>query len=450
MLRVSLKIIAIITFTFLNFTFAHSQENKIAKVKFELTDFKKPSYWANIFGLLKFSANNKFLALSSEERDIDIYEVESGKLKSKLGVNSKQGFNAFSFSPDGKTALMQQIVTQNLMLFDLETGNLIREIIPTEKTDGGNFAFPDEGGLQMANASVSNDWKNAVIAINPAQYELFGFESGKLKFRLNHAEKQSKFKDRMKAVGVALFKGVGWFSNGRVEFSPNNTLVVITSGNDSPTLWETETGKLIAKLEPQTNRVYLSVFAPDNQFILTFNNDGIFSTWEATTGKLISSFDIKEKNAFPKAINLETQRVVTKNVLRKNKDAKIWDIKSGKQLAVLEKCDPSHLVFSPDGKTLASIPFKQKQLAQLWDSATGKLLASLPRKNEENSLAILWTPDSKFLITASKDNVKIWNQKGELQQILENAKYPIALSEDGRLLATGGNKNSGYVWELNK
>lgn len=450
MLGVSLKIIAIITFTFLNFTFAYSQENKIAKVKFELTNFKKPSYWAGYFGLLKFSPNNKFLVISGEDRDIDVYDVESGKLKSKIVSDPKVFFNAFSFAPDGKTALVRKGNTQSLMLFDLETGNSLREISSTEKADRGNVVIPSEGGLQMSETPVSPDWQNVLIALNTGEYELIDFASGKSKFTLNHAEKTNRLKDGFKMFGSLLTTGVAWFTVRHSIFSPDGKFVVISNGNETPTLWDVESGKQIANLEPQDNRVYFSVFTPDSQSVITFNNDGIFSTWEAKTGKQIFSFDIKEKKSTPRAISRDYQQIVTAHVLLKNKDAKIWNVRNGTLVATLEKCQPTGVIFSPDGKLIASVPFNQKQLAQIWDAETGKLLVSIPRKKEENTLDFDWTPDSKFLITSSKDNVKIWNPKGELIQILENAKYPIALSQDGTFLATGGNKNSGYVWELGK
>jgi len=46
------------------------------------------------------------LATSGTDRDLKIYEVESGKLKATIdskeaGFSGKMGFNAFSFSPDG-------------------------------------------------------------------------------------------------------------------------------------------------------------------------------------------------------------------------------------------------------------------------------------------------------------------------------------------------------------
>jgi hypothetical protein len=46
------------------------------------------------------------LATSGTDRDLKIYEVESGKLKATIdskeaGFSGKTGFNAFSFSPDG-------------------------------------------------------------------------------------------------------------------------------------------------------------------------------------------------------------------------------------------------------------------------------------------------------------------------------------------------------------
>src|SRR5687768_3421677 len=109
-----------------------NSDKKVAQLKFTLTDFRNPSKLRNRYGLLQFSRDGRLLATGGTDRDIKIYETETGKLRatidSKKAGLGKLGFNAFSFSPDGNFAVAQEESYANLRVFDTATGNIVRAI----------------------------------------------------------------------------------------------------------------------------------------------------------------------------------------------------------------------------------------------------------------------------------------------------------------------------------
>ena len=96
--------------------------------------------------------------------------------------------------------------------------------------------------------------------------------------------------------------------------------------------------------------------------------------------------------------------------------------------------------YSPDGSHLASGSRDGQVL--LWDSYTGKSIPSPRGGDFEWINGIAYTPDSARIITGGDSGlVGVWNAEtgGRLFSLasLPNAVLGIAISQDGRYLATG-------------
>ncbi len=108
------------------------------------------------------------------------------------------------------------------------------------------------------------------------------------------------------------------------------------------------------------------------------------------------------------------------------------------------------LVFSPDGKTLATCGYDR--LIKLWGVETGQLIREL-KDHSDAVYGVTFSPDGTLLASGSADRaVKVWQvADGKRLYTLSDSTdwvYSVAWSPDGQRLAAAGVDKSVRVWEV--
>jgi WD40 repeat protein len=121
----------------------------------------------------------------------------------------------------------------------------------------------------------------------------------------------------------------------------------------------------------------------------------------------------------------------------------------------------TRLVFSPDGRLLATTTFRSSTV-KLWDTSTGRELRNLSSGGQTAlnlSPVVAFSRDGRLIAAATSDNtVKVWNVvTGNEVQTLSGAQgsllsaigvYFVSFSEDGRRLVSGS--DAIRVWDLTR
>ncbi|NOT48428.1 MAG: WD40 repeat domain-containing protein [Acidobacteria bacterium] len=443
------------------------QSKDVAQIVASMSEFRDISAWKTRTGLIRFSADGKYLAVSAKKVDVVVYSTETGKVLSRI---DGKGFHAFSFSADGKYAVAQNAVDGSMGIFEVESGKLVRSIrglgatSQISKVFGGTGIINQFNGifppviLEMGQVPISNDWKSILVNKNDSEFVLHDFDTGEQKFELNHAD-YSGGKERAK-IAMAILVGGGALylgSSSNAKFSPKGTYLMIANGNREPSLWKATTGQLVAKFN-STARVMHHVFSPDETMVATTDYEGVTCVWDTSTGKLLSTIGSKKVGGKAAAWTADSSKIIVIPSERVA-DLAAFDPKTGAELLVFKGSAPDGALFSDNLKFVATRPYKNKSvLFQLWDVETGKLITTVPRSKDQDAISsIKWNPNDQYFVTSEglKQEVKLWNTRGELLQVLAHSTIPMEFSSDGKFLATGGRlandkTDIGYVWEFSK
>jgi serine/threonine protein kinase/predicted amidohydrolase len=129
---------------------------------------------------------------------------------------------------------------------------------------------------------------------------------------------------------------------------------------------------------------------------------------------------------------------------------KIWEVATGEELRTLTGHSVYSVVYSPDGRYLAS--GSSDNTIKIWEVATGKKLRTLTGHSDSVE-SVVYSPDGRYLASGSWDNtIKIWEvATGKKLRTFtghSNWVWSVVYSPDGRYLASGSSDKTIKIWEV--
>jgi WD40 repeat protein len=251
-----------------------------------------------------------------------------------------------------------------------------------------------------------------------------------------------------------------------VAFSPDGRLLASGSGGfgeGHTRLWDPETGRHVSTLggaateEARSLRGHSALvaaldYAPQGHTLASAAEDQSIRVWDTSAHRELLRIATPADSMQSVAWYPDGRTLVSGG---RGLAVQVWDAADGGQR--LRLAGHSAMIWSvaldPRGRLLASTG-EDRQL-RVWEAATGKLLHVLDTA-DMSPMRVLFTPDGARLIASGKQDasglVRIWDvQKArELASLRAHsgAIFALALTRDGRRLATGGHDRVVKIWDL--
>jgi WD40 repeat protein len=380
---------------------------------------------------IAYSPDGKWLATGGADNKIRLFDAESGKevgtlaghqgstfvLPAKPGLadfgsptGSGGWVTALAFSPDSKS-LASGGWDDMVRIWDPSTGQQIRRL-DAHQSNVSAIAFSSDGKRLATRGGLDG----VVRVWDPA--------TGK------EIQRWEGFSRRSAALAI----------------TPDNQNVVI-GGGKAIYFKDIDTGKETRQLA-HANTACLA-FSRDGKTFASGGRDSTLRLWDADKWAELRQCVLPRKEP-PTQVAFSPDGKHLAAAVRET-NALVFDVATGKATQNLAYYWPDVVAYAPDGKSVAFAG--DPSAVRIWDPTTGKELAAEFAGHQSAVTHVVTSSDGKTVVSGG-DNLRIWDaDAGKLvRQIAMPGRYveALALSADGKLLATGGRDKMVRVWDAGK
>ncbi|MBN2789660.1 MAG: caspase family protein [Candidatus Delongbacteria bacterium] len=208
----------------------------------------------------------------------------------------------------------------------------------------------------------------------------------------------------------------------------------------------------------KTNRVVKELFlnhrwiralipSKDNKYlIIGFDND--FELYDMKNFNLLKTYKIKDKLIRPKYISADNSKIIAKD---NSNNFIVFDLQTQKVLNTVKVSSEVNCVVADHRSGNLIVGLTDREILY-FDLESLKLLKTISSvKTQYFDDEFIMIDKGRYLITAAYKFVTVWDMKK--LGILKSAEFNencrcLAISEDGKKVATGHEKNKVYVWSM--
>ena len=230
-----------------------------------------------------------------------------------------------------------------------------------------------------------------------------------------------------------------------IAFSPDGKMVASGSGDGTVKVWDTSTGNLVQNYSAKASRVFSVVYSPNGSWLAAGTEANGVMLWQPATkaGRALEG----HRGAVSAAVFSPTGALMATG--GQDTTVKVWDTASWTEKATLSGHSDwiRGLAFSPDSRMLASAG--DDRTVKVWDLSTNQQLKSF--SHPKGVPSVIFGPKGQWVAAGTWQAVNIWDlQDGKKPRVLQGHETwvtAIALSPDGKVLASGGADMLVKLWD---
>ena len=407
-----------------------------------------------------FSPDNKHLAVYEVGTNPQIWDVQTGKEVLRLDTSNNWG--AISYSSNGS-----QIITYENE--DGDKGYINKWNATTGKLESSLYA-PQAG---LYNQAFSFDMTR-MATVGGTEGTVWNIETGEELFKLlGHTDQISSVAfsrdgTRLATIDIngivivwdgATGENLLTFSTSRegeypeIKFGVDASDLIVSDSYGDIYFWEITAGKSneVFRKNISTGGGYISTdLSLDGTLLLIGDATHGVSIWNAASREELLVFQTNYTNSFSGLFSPDGNLLATSDYIR---TLKIWDLMPpGEKQGVADANIYSlqSVAYSSDGTQLATITSGLNSIVVIRDTSTNQELLTI--QDIDICCSIKFSPDGKYIVTASDYGAKIWDSTtGIMVQTFVGHKDfvgEIAFNSDGSQIATASNDGTAKVWDI--